>query len=110
LRGFSSFSGPYASPQFFIQGAGSQSPSNYLALNSQQVAQGRQIDMIDNTSTQQMRIGDTFAEREALLQGLQKLAYQLLETKNAEENKAQAWEARKLIDKVIEEIKEEPKP
>lgn len=92
--------------QFFIQGGGYMNPSQYTAVNSQQIAQGQGIKMIGNAGT--LNIGTTFNEKQELAQLFDRVVNALLREKG--ETQQQAYEARRYVERAKEEVCEEPRP
>jgi len=103
-------SNPLASgnPQFFIQGTGTMSPSQYSAVNSQQIAQGQHIKMIGNTSDQTLNIGNTFNDRKLIADMIDSVRQLLWNEKG--ESQSKAHDAGKYLDKAKDEICDETQP
>jgi hypothetical protein len=94
--------------QFYIQGSGSQDSTIYSTIGSQQVAQGRDIRLIDNVANQSINMGSTFEERKELIEALQGIFYKLWNEEG--DFKSKAREAAKLIEKAKSELGEEERP
>lgn len=83
-------------------------PTQYSAVNSQQIAQGKDIQLIGNSAEVSINIGNSFAERREIIEKIHAVASALLYEEGPDKEKA--WEARKLIEKVENEITDEPHP
>lgn len=94
--------------QFYIQGSGSQDAPIYSAVGSQQVAQGRDIKLIDNVANQNINLGSTFEERKEIIDTLQNIIYKLYNEKD--EAKDNAVEAIRQLNRAKEELCDEEKP
>jgi hypothetical protein len=102
----SGFSHPTA--QFYIQGSGTQDASRYSTINSQQIAQGRNIRLIDTTALQSINIGCTFNDRKAIVEAIDYLISQLQSEMGDSKNAAS--EAMRLFSKTKDELTEEEQP
>ena len=104
------FGTPFNPPstQFYIQGSGSQEAGIYSAVASQQVAQGRDIKLIDNVANQNINIGSTYEERKELIDTLGSIIYKLY--KEQDETEKEASEAARQLNKAKDELSEEEKP
>ncbi len=104
------FGSPLNTPttQFYIQGSGSQDAPIYSAVGSQQVAQGRDIQLIDNVANQNMNLGSTFEERKEIIDTLQNIIYKLYNEKD--ETNEDARETIRQLNRAKEELCDEEKP
>jgi len=98
------------SQQFFIQGGGTMAPTQYTAINSPQAAQGRDIKLIGNTATTDIKIGNTFAEQKEVIDRIDNVISLVARDKVTETDKDRAWQVYDLLKKVHGEIADEPKP
>jgi len=92
--------------QFFIQGGGQMSSSQYTAVNSQQIAQGQGIRMIGNTAS--LNLGSTFDEKKELADLFQRVEFALLTEKD--DARQQAYKAREFVERAKHEVLDEPQP
>lgn len=104
LKGF----GIQHSPNFYIQGGGQMTPSNYNAINSNQIAQGKSIHMIDNQIDQSIKIENSFNERKNQIESLSKLLDSLRIAETNQEEKKE--EVIRNISNVKDELSEEEAP
>lgn len=58
---------------FYIQGGGTMTPSNYTAIGSQNVAQGQGNEASNNTINQSFHIGQSFNERKDQIDSIERL-------------------------------------
>jgi len=108
IRTFGPGQFPATGPQFFIQGSGTVSPTNYSAVNSQQIAQGQHIRMIGNTGDYTLNIGNTFNDRKVIADMIDHVGQLLWNEKG--ETQTKSWEARKYLEKAKDEICDEATP
>lgn len=104
LKGF----GIQPAPNFYIQGGGQMTPSNYNAINSNQIAQGKSIRMIDNQIDQSIRIENSFNERKDQIESISKLLDSLKIAETNQEEKKE--EVIRNISNVKDELSEEEVP
>lgn len=109
IKTFGSNSLASGNPQFFIQGSGAMSPSQYSAVNSQQIAQGQHIKMIGNTSDQTLNIGNTFNDTKLIAEKIDKVISLLYQEKE-ESQKSMSYEAGTYLRKAKDEICDEVQP
>lgn len=93
---------------FYLQTGGSMAPSNYSAIGSNNVAQGKNIEASHNTVNQSIHIASSFNEKKQQLDNLETLIANLQATQPAP-----IEDARKAIvnlEKVKDELATEAKP
>jgi hypothetical protein len=105
IKTFGSNSLASGNHQIFIQGSGTMSPSQYSAVNSQQIAQGQHIKMIGNKSDQTLNIGNTFNDRKLVAEMIDHVVHLLYS-----EKESNSYDARKYLEKAKDEICDEVQP